>query len=73
MEKLNVILNKVREDNHHEFMPNKYQIDNLHKIIHIDYIYSFNQYKNAYINENKKYSIVLFLDKNNNFAFERRN
>ena len=70
MEKLNVILNKVRENNHHEFIPNEYQLNHLDQVIDLDYMYSFKQYKNVYINENKKYSIVLFLDKNNNFAFE---
>ena len=70
MQKLNIILNKVRENNHYKFIPNEYQLNHLNKVIHSDYIYSFNQYKNAYINENKKYSIVLFLDKNNNFALK---
>jgi len=70
MEKLNVILNKVRKNNYHEFIPNEYQLNHLNKVIDLDYMYSFKQYKNVYINENKKYSIVLFLDKNNNFAFE---
>jgi len=70
MQKLNIILNKVRENNHYEFIPNEYQLNNLNKVIHEDYIYLLNQYKNLYINTNKKFSIVMFLDKNNNFALK---